>query len=49
MFLITDGLVKKLEELEKVAGMYKGLMEHTKRLLKTFFELSQSHKGRNLG
>jgi len=42
--LCNDGLVKKLEELEKVAGMYKGLMEHTKRLLKTFFELSQSHK-----
>lgn len=42
--LCNDGLVKKLEELEKVAGMYRGLMEHTKRLLKAFFDLSQSHK-----
>ena len=44
--LLTDGLVRKLEELEKVADMYKGLIEHTKSLLKTTFELSQSHKGK---
>ena len=42
---VTDGLVKKLNELEKTADMYKGLMEHTKRLLKCFFDLSQSHRG----
>ena len=40
-----DGLVKKLEELEKVADMYQALIEHTGRLLKAFFDLSQSHKG----
>lgn len=45
-FLFIDGLVKKLEELEKVADMYKGLIDHTKSLLKTTFELSQSHRGR---
>ena len=45
IFFPTDGLVKKLEELEKVADMYKGLIDHTKLLLKTTFELSQSHKG----
>ncbi len=45
--LISDGLVKKLEELEKTAGMYKGLSDHTRKLLKSFFELAQSHKGTN--
>ncbi|XP_068192497.1 PRKCA-binding protein [Antennarius striatus] len=42
--LCNDGLVKKLEELEKTAELYKGLMEHTKRLLRAFFELSQTHR-----
>lgn len=42
---IADGLVKKLDELEKVADTYKGLIDHTKKLLKATFELSQSHKG----
>ena len=45
ILLLADGLVKKLEELEKTAGMYRGLMDHTKRLVKAFFDLSQSHKG----
>lgn len=42
--LCNDGLVKKLEELEKTADMYKGMMDHTKKLLKSFFDLSQAHK-----
>uniref|UniRef100_A0A8C5QCQ5 Protein interacting with PRKCA 1 n=1 Tax=Leptobrachium leishanense TaxID=445787 RepID=A0A8C5QCQ5_9ANUR len=42
--LCNDGLVKKLEELEKTAEFYRGMMEHTKRLLRTFFELSQTHR-----
>jgi len=42
--LCNDGLVKKLNELEKVADMYNGMMEHAKALLKAFFDLSQSHK-----
>ncbi|MBN3302430.1 PICK1 protein, partial [Amia calva] len=41
---VADGLVKRLEELEKTAELYKGLMEHTKRLLRAFFELSQTHR-----
>jgi hypothetical protein len=41
----ADGLVKKLEELEKTANNYRSLMEHTRRLLKAFFDLSQSHRG----
>uniref|UniRef100_A0A8C5WG08 Protein interacting with PRKCA 1 n=1 Tax=Leptobrachium leishanense TaxID=445787 RepID=A0A8C5WG08_9ANUR len=46
--LCNDGLVKKLEELEKTAEFYRGMMEHTKRLLRTFFELSQTHRGLNI-
>lgn len=42
--LCNDGLVKKLEELEKTAEMYCGLIEHAKKLLKATFELSQSYK-----
>ncbi|XP_026077094.1 PRKCA-binding protein-like [Carassius auratus] len=42
--LCNDGLVKRLEELEKTAELYKGLMEHTKRLLRAFYELSQTHR-----
>ncbi|XP_076460143.1 PRKCA-binding protein-like isoform X2 [Babylonia areolata] len=42
--LCNDGLLKKLEEMEKTARMYNGLIAHTKKLLKTVFELSQSHK-----
>lgn len=42
--LCNDGLVKKLNELERTAETYKGLIEHTKKLLKCTFELSQSHK-----
>ncbi|KAL8612601.1 PRKCA-binding protein [Nucella lapillus] len=42
--LCNDGLLKKLEEMEKTAKMYNGLIGHTKKLLKGIFELSQSHK-----
>ncbi|XP_069495988.1 PRKCA-binding protein isoform X4 [Ambystoma mexicanum] len=42
--LCNDGLVKRLEELERTAELYKGLMEHTKRLLRSFFDLSQTHR-----
>ncbi|XP_067671009.1 PRKCA-binding protein-like isoform X1 [Haliotis asinina] len=42
--LCNDGLVKKLEELENTGGMYQGLIDQTKRLLKATFDLSKSHK-----
>jgi len=42
---VADGLVKKLEEMEKTAGNYRNLMEHTRRLLRAFFNLSQAHRG----
>uniref|UniRef100_A0A8C2EPI6 PRKCA-binding protein n=1 Tax=Cyprinus carpio TaxID=7962 RepID=A0A8C2EPI6_CYPCA len=37
-------ITTRLEELEKTAELYKGLMEHTKRLLRAFYELSQTHR-----
>ncbi|VTJ91902.1 Hypothetical predicted protein [Marmota monax] len=40
----TDGLVKRLEELERTAELYKGMTEHTKNLLRAFYELSQTHR-----
>jgi len=42
---MVDGLVKKLEEMDKTAGTYRNLMEHTRRLLRAFFDLSQAHRG----
>ncbi len=43
--LCNDSMVKKLQELERNADMYKGLMEHTKRLLRAYFNLAKTHKG----
>ncbi|XP_002738671.1 PRKCA-binding protein-like isoform X2 [Saccoglossus kowalevskii] len=43
--LCNDSLVKKLDELEKTSELYKGMMDSSKRLLKSFYDLSQSHKG----
>lgn len=42
--LCNDGLVKKLEELERNAAVYRGLMDHVRRILKASFELSQVHR-----
>lgn len=43
--LCNDTLVKKLEELESTEVMYQGLVEHTKRVMKAFFQLLQVYKG----
>ncbi|KAK6617136.1 PRKCA-binding protein [Polyplax serrata] len=42
--LCNDTLVKKLEELESTEMMYQGLVEHTKRVMKAFFQLLQIYK-----
>lgn len=42
--LCNDGLVKKLEELEQNSSIYKGLVDHSKRLLQSFFHMSNVHK-----
>lgn len=42
--LCNDGLIKKMDELERTGDLYKGLIDHTKCLLKSIFELSITHK-----
>ncbi|CAG2062524.1 unnamed protein product [Timema podura] len=42
--LCNDTLVKKLEELEQTESMYRGLVEHAKRVLKAFFDILQVYK-----
>lgn len=42
--MCIDGLLKKLDELERTAEFYKGLIEHSKLLLKSIFELAATHK-----
>ncbi|NXX12660.1 PICK1 protein, partial [Podargus strigoides] len=47
VWLVNNGhgvLEQRLEELERTAELYKGLTEHTKSLLRAFFELSQTHR-----
>lgn len=42
--LCNDSLVKKLDELDRTSNLYQGLMDHTKSLLRSIFELSVTHK-----
>lgn len=37
-YFVVDGLVKKLDELEKVVDIYRGLIDYIKKLLKVIFE-----------
>ena len=43
--LCNDSLVKKLEELERTEMMYKGLVLHTKAVLRGYFDLLMICKG----
>ncbi len=43
--LCNDSLVKKLDELERTELMYKGLVDHTKRVLRGYFDLLMVCKG----
>ncbi|KAL1451816.1 hypothetical protein WDU94_006155 [Cyamophila willieti] len=43
--LCNDTLVKKMEELENTEQMYKGLVEHSKKVLKGFLALLRVYKG----
>ncbi|CAF3339912.1 unnamed protein product [Rotaria sp. Silwood1] len=45
--LCNDGLIKKLDELERTSELYRGLIEHTRSVLKAIFELAHTH--RNFG
>ncbi len=42
-----DGLIKRLDDLERNEMLYKGLIEHCKKLLKSIMELSFTHKSIN--
>ncbi|CAB3383702.1 Hypothetical predicted protein [Cloeon dipterum] len=42
--LCNDSLVKKLQELEATEGTYRGLVEHSQRVLRANFELLQVYK-----
>lgn len=42
--LCNDTLVKKLSELERTECMYKGLVEHTRLMLKAFFDMCQVYR-----
>ncbi|XP_055637263.1 PRKCA-binding protein isoform X2 [Toxorhynchites rutilus septentrionalis] len=42
--LCNDSLVKRLQELERTESMYKGLVEHAKRMLKAHFDVLQTYQ-----
>jgi len=42
--LCNDGLIKKLDELEQNSNIYKGIVEHTKRVLQSHYKMAQLHK-----
>jgi hypothetical protein len=46
--LCNDSLVKKLQELELTENMYRGLVEHTQRMLRSTFDLLQVYKGKKI-
>lgn len=43
--LCNDALVKKLQELERNAELYRGLMEHMRATLSAYYNLSRTQKG----
>ena len=46
--LCNDSLVKKLEELERTEFMYTGLIDHTRKMLRAYFDVFLVFKGRYL-
>ena len=44
--LCNDSLIKKLEELERTEMMYKNLVDHTRRVLRGYFDLLMVCKGK---
>ncbi len=43
-FYSLDHLIKKLDELERTANLYRGLIKHTHSVLKGVFELAHIHR-----
>ena len=44
--LCNDSLVKKLEELERTEFMYTGLIDHTRKMLRAYFDVFLVFKGK---
>ena len=44
--LCNDSLIKKLEELERTEFMYTGLIDHTRRMLRAYFDVFLVFKGK---
>nr|CAB3264853.1 PRKCA-binding protein-like [Phallusia mammillata] len=42
--LCNDVLIKRLQDLERTATVYTGLMHHVKKLLKAYFNLCKTHR-----
>lgn len=42
--LCNDVLIKRLQELERTGAVYRGLMIHIKKLLKSYFTLCKTHR-----
>lgn len=42
--LCNDSLVKRLQELQGTESMYRGLVEHAKRMLKAYFDVLQTYQ-----
>nr|CAG4638455.1 EOG090X06GA [Cyclestheria hislopi] len=42
--LCNDSLVKRLEELKRTENTYSGLVEHTRRILRSYYDLCQVYK-----
>ena len=43
--LCNDSLIKKLDELQRTEDMYRGLVDHTRRVLMGYFDLVRVCKG----
>ncbi len=46
--LCNDSLLKRLQDLKRTETMYRGLVEHTRRLLRCYYDLCQVYKGEPL-
>ncbi|KAL5967295.1 PRKCA-binding protein [Taenia solium] len=42
--LVNDSLVKKMDELNRTASMFNGLVQHTRSLVRAIFQLSKVHR-----
>nr|XP_039264407.1 PRKCA-binding protein-like isoform X2 [Styela clava] len=42
--LCNDVLIKRLQEMEQIGGVYLGLILHIKKLLKSYFNLCKTHR-----